>query len=65
MYKDRSSRCDSRIVSISQPHVRPIVTGKAGKKIEFGAKISVSMTDGLAFVDHIGCDAFNKSKDLK
>jgi hypothetical protein len=65
MYKDRRSRCDNRIISISQPHVRPIVRGKAGKKTEFGAKISVSMTDGLAFVDHIGWDAFNESKDLK
>jgi len=65
MYRDRRNRCDNRIVSISQPHVRPIVRGKAGKKTEFGAKISVSMTDGLAFVDHIGWDAFNESKDLK
>jgi hypothetical protein len=65
MYRDRRSRCDNRIISISQPHVRPIVRGKAGKKTEFGAKISVSMTDGLAFVDHIGWDAFNESKDLK
>ena len=65
MHRDRRSRCDDRIISISQPHVRPIVRGKAGKKTEFGAKISVSMTDGLAFVDHIGWDAFNESKDLK
>ena len=65
MHKDRRSRCDNRIISISQPHVRPIVRGKAGKKTEFGAKISVSMTDGLAFVDHIGWDAYNESKDLK
>ena len=65
MYRDRRNRCDDRIISISQPHVRPIVRGKAGKKTEFGAKISVSMTDGLAFVDHIGWDAFNESKDLK
>ncbi len=65
MYKDRRNRCDNRIISVSQPHVRPIVRGKAAKKTEFGAKISVSMTDGLAFVDHIGWDAFNESKDLK
>ena len=65
MYRDRRNRCDHRIISISQPHVRPIVRGKAGKKVEFGAKISVSMSDGLAFVDHIGWDAFNESKDLK
>lgn len=65
MYDSWKSKCDNRIVSISQPHIRPIVRGKAGKKTEFGAKISVSMADGLAFVDHIGWDAFNESKDLK
>jgi len=41
------------------------VRGKASKKTEFGAKISVSMKDGIAFVDHIGWDAFNESTDLK
>jgi len=65
MHRNRKNRCDDRLISISQPHVRPIVRGKASKKTEFGAKISVSMTDGLAFVDHIGWDAFNESKDLK
>jgi len=65
MYRNRKNRCDDRIVSISQPHVRPIVRGKASKKTEFGAKISVSMKDGIAFVDHIGWDAFNESTDLK
>lgn len=65
MYRDRKKRCDDRIVSISQPHVRPIVRGKASKKTEFGAKISVSMSDGMAFVDHIGWDAFNEGTDLK
>jgi transposase, IS5 family len=65
MYKGRKNKCENRIVSISQPHVRPMVRGKAGKKTEFGAKISVSMRGGLAFVDHIGWDAFNESKDLQ
>lgn len=65
MYKNKEQRCDDRIVSISQPHVRPIVRGKASKKTEFGSKISVSMVDGLAFVDHIGWDAFNESGDLQ
>ena len=65
MHKDRRRKCDDRIVSISQPHVRPIVRGKAKKSTEFGAKISVSMKDGLAFVDNIGWDAFNEGKDLQ
>ena len=65
MYRNRQNRCDNRIVSLSQPHVRPIVRGKAGKNVEFGAKLSVSMVDSLAFVDHIGWDAFNEGNDLK
>lgn len=65
MYRNREKRCDDRIVFIAQPHVRPIVRGKAGKKVAFGAKLSVSMVDGLAFVDHIGWDAFNEGRDLQ
>ena len=65
MYKSKQRRCDDRIVSISQPHVRPIVRGKASKSTEFGAKVNVSMTEGLAFIDHLGWDAYNESKDLK
>jgi len=64
MRRNHSHRCDDRIVSISQPHVRPIVRGKAGKQVEFGSKISVSLVGKLAFVDHLSWDAFNESKDL-
>jgi hypothetical protein len=64
MYKSKTRRCDDRIISISQPHVRPIVRGKAGKAVEFGSKISVSMVDKLAFVDRLSWDAFNESADL-
>ena len=64
MYKSRMKRCDDRIVSISQPHVRPIVRGKAGRSVEFGSKISVSLMEKLAFVDHLSWDAFNESADL-
>lgn len=65
MYRTRSRRCDDRIVSISQPHVRPIVRGKLSKPVEFGSKLSVSMVEGIALVDHISWDAFNESRDLK
>jgi IS5 family transposase len=54
MYKTNTRRCDDRIVSISQPYLRPIIRGKQGKAVEFGAKISVSLTDkGLAHVDKL------------
>jgi len=65
MYDNNIRRCDNRIISISQPHVRPIVRGKAGSAVEFGSKISVSMMGKLAFVDHLSWDAFNESTDLK
>jgi len=64
MYKNKKRRCDDRIVSIQQPHVRPIVRGKASHKVEFGAKLSVSMINGIAMVDRFGWDAFNESTDL-
>lgn len=64
MYDERKNRCDNRIVSISQPHVRPIVRGKTGKKTEFGSKIGTSMIDGYAIPEHISWDAYNESSDL-
>jgi hypothetical protein len=64
MYNNRSHRIADRIVSISQPHVRPIVRGKAGSNVEFGAKVSVSLVDGISFVDRISWDAYNESGDV-
>jgi transposase, IS5 family len=65
MYHSQARRCDDRIVSISQPYVRPIVRGKLNKPVEFGAKLSVSLTgDGFAQVDHLRWDAFHEGLDL-
>ncbi len=66
MYQNKSRRCDNRIVSISQPYVRPIIRGKQDKPVEFGAKLSVSLTgEGLARVDHLRWNAFHEGSDLK
>jgi IS5 family transposase len=66
MYQNKSRRCDNRIVSISQPYVRPIVRGKQNKAVEFGCKLSASLTgDGIARVDRLCWDAFHEGKDLK
>ena len=66
MYCGNSRRCDDRIVSISQPYVRPIVRGKQHKPVEFGAKLSVSLTDeGLARVDCLRWDGFHEGHDLE
>ena len=65
MFENRERRCDHRIVSLQQPHVRPIVRGKVGRSVEFGAKLSVSLDEhGLAHVDQLRWDAFNEGQDL-
>lgn len=64
MYDTKSHTVPDRIVSLPQPHVRPIVRGKAGRDVEFGAKLSVSLVEGYAYLDHLSWDAFNESGDL-
>ncbi len=65
MYENESNRIDDRIVSIVQPHIRPLVRGKAGKTVEFGAKLSVSCFEQYVFLDHLSWDNFNESGDFK
>jgi transposase, IS5 family len=64
MYDQQQHRIEHRIVSLSQPHIRPIVRGKAGTPVEFGAKFSVSCVDGTVFVDRLSWESFNESEDL-
>lgn len=64
MYQTRARRIDDRIVSIAQPHVRPIVRGKAHANTEFGAKISVSCHSGFAILDRLSWDAYHEAADL-
>lgn len=65
MYENKKNSIDDRIVSLTQPHIRPIVRGKAGKSVEFGAKLSASCRNGYVFLDRISWDNFNESVDLK
>lgn len=64
MYKEKTHTIDHRIVSIHQPHVRPIVRGKANANVEFGAKIQVSLMNGYAFLDDLSWEAFNEGTRL-
>ena len=54
-----------RIVSISQPFVRPIVRGKAGKPVEFGAKLDISVVDGWTRLEFCSFDAYNEAGNLQ
>lgn len=65
MYDTRSHQVSDRIVHVRQPHVRPIVRGKAGRDVEFGSKLSVSLVNGYAFLDYLSWDAYNESIHLK
>ncbi len=65
MYEKKEHSIPDRIVSLKQPHIRPIVRGKAGKSVEFGAKLSASCLQGYVFLDRISWDNFNESGDLK
>jgi IS5 family transposase len=64
MYDSKNHHLSGRIVSISQPHLRPLVRGKAGTPVEFGMKISAANVDGYLFIDRLSWDPFNESEDL-
>lgn len=65
MYQRKTHRVDHRIVSISQPHIRPIIRGKAGTPVEFGAKLSVSCHAGYVFLDELSWENFNEVTHLQ
>ena len=64
MYKTNTHSIEDRIVSIHQPHVRPIIRGKSQAKVEFGPKIHVSIIDGISFLDELSWDAFNEGSHM-
>ena len=64
MWREKKHRVDARIVSLSQPWVRPMVRGKASAKVEFGAKISVGVSGGYTTLHRMSWDAYNECADL-
>uniref|UniRef100_UPI001915EAC7 transposase n=1 Tax=Paenibacillus sp. EPM92 TaxID=1561195 RepID=UPI001915EAC7 len=65
MAEKKTHAVSDRIVSIEQPHVRPIVRGKAGANVEFGAKIAASLVDGYAWIETVQWDSFNEATTLQ
>ena len=61
MYSSKTHRVENRIVSLSQPWVRPIVRGKQNAEVEFGAKVEMSDVNGYLRVEELRWDAFNES----
>ena len=66
MFDRHTHRVENRIVSISQPYLRPIVRGKAKTPVEFGAKYDVSVDEkGHARLEKISSDAYNECGTLQ
>lgn len=65
MFDNNIKKISNRIVSVSQPYIRPIVRGKAGANVEFGCKILSSVVDGYSFIDYMKFDSFNEGSYLK
>jgi len=65
MYDDKTKRIEDRIVSIAQPHLRPIVRGKEHKPVEFGAKIATALVGGFSFTIQLEYDNFYEAKYLE
>ena len=65
MYDNRTHSVKDRIVSLSQPWIRPIVRGKAKAKVEFGVKLDISVCEGWTRLERHSFDAYNESTGLK
>ena len=65
MYDNRIHSVPDRIVSVSQPFVRPIVRGKAGRPVEFGAKLDISVVDGWTRLEYCSFHAYNEAGNLQ
>lgn len=65
MFDAKTHRVADRIVSVAQPHVRPIVRNKAKARTEFGAQVSASIMNGVRRIHRIEWDAYNEASDLK
>ncbi len=65
MYDNKVHSVDHRIVSISQPWIRPIVRGKVKAPVEFGAKFDLSLdSEGYGRIEKISFEAYNESTCL-
>ena len=65
MYDNKVNRVADRIVSLSKPHIRPIVRGKANAPVEFGAKITLSVINKYSYIERLDWNSYNEQEDLK
>ena len=64
MYERKEHRVSDLIVSLSQPHVRSIIRGKARTNVEFGAKVNVSIVNRYAAIENLSWNPYNEGGEL-
>ena len=52
MFDNQTHTVENRIVSLSQPYIRPIVREKAKAPVEFGAKLDISVANGYVRLEN-------------
>lgn len=62
MLDNKTHIVPNRIVSLSQPWVRPIVRGKSKSPVEFGMKMSICVVNGYTFIDTMSFDPYNEGE---
>ena len=66
MFANNTHSVENRIVSISQPYIRPIVRGKSKSPVEFGAKLDMSVDENrMCRIEKLSFDAYNECAVLK
>ena len=63
-YENPGKPVPDRIVSVRQPHIRPMVRGKARGEVEFGQKIGISIVGGYTFIENQSWDNFAEGNTL-
>lgn len=64
MFENGKQSCNDRIVSLEQPHVRPIVREKRPNPTESGQKVHLSVVEGYVYLGQTSWNNFNESTDL-
>ncbi len=65
MHRNKENSGGDKIVSLSQPHIRPIVRRKAGTHTKFGAKLEINVVDGFVYLGRLVFNSFHKGTGLK
>ena len=65
LFHNKTTSVKDRIVSLSQPHIRPIIRGKENKPVEFGIKAHVMQVGGIDIIEHHSFQPFNETTRLK